>query len=103
MEPKEYVKNLGRDGAYVEYDVRQLHKLIATVKENKPFPKMLVLRVGRLELSDASHIGQLEAWLKRLLSSHEIDGMNDEQVGFYVFRQIFEEGLKSIDRKMQTV
>ena len=93
MNPAEYMKQLGRDGSYLECDVQNLHELINLAKGGQPFPKMIVLKAGRLELTDPKHIAQFQKLLKKFALSEETAGMNSEQLGFYVFRTIFEYGL----------
>ena len=94
MNPSEYMKQLGRDGTYLECDVQNLHELINLAKEEKSFPKMIVLKAGRLELTDPLHIENFQKTLKEFALSPETSEMSSEQLGFYVFRKIFENGLK---------
>ena len=95
MNPQEYMKTLGRDGTYKEFDVKNLKSLMDDVKSGTAFPKMIVLNNGRLELSNPTRIQQFENAVKTIGQSSEVDGMDSEQVGFYLFRKIFEKGLES--------
>ena len=95
MNPQDYPKSLGRDGSYVECDVQRMADLIALAKTDRPFVKMLVLKFGRLELSDVKHLEALQNFLKQLDVTAETTGMSSEQIGFYLFRKIFEAGLNS--------
>jgi len=93
MNPSDYMKQLGRDGTYLECDVQNLHELINLAKGDQPFPKMIVLKAGRLELTDPNHIAAFQKLLKQFAISEETASMSSEQLGFYVFRKIFEYGL----------
>jgi hypothetical protein len=98
MNQLDYLKLLGRDGSYVEFDVAKMPELVANSGDQATFPKMLVLKCGRLELSDPAHVEAFRLALAKLAKDPSVQDMNQEQLGFYVFRQIFEEGLKSIAR-----
>jgi len=83
------MKELGRDGAYVECEAKALY---ATVKPDVP-PKMLTLTATRLELTEEKQVELLCRLMKWMEGQPETAGMNDEQKSFYLFRRIFEYGL----------
>ena len=93
MNPQEYMKNLGRDGAYVEADVRELQKLAIDLKAGELPPKMLDLKSIRLELTDQAHVEAFCNILKQYSDHKDTIGMDAEQLGFFVFRKVFEHGL----------
>ena len=91
--PTEYLKLIGRDGAYAEYGLDRLHELVQSVKENKPLPKVIALTVPRLELSDPKHIHNLQETIANMVRNGEFEGMDKEQIGLLIFRAICIYGL----------
>ena len=85
---------IGQDGAYQEFDVEDLSKLIGKLKEKKPlFVKHTVLKCGRLELSDPDHVVAFYKAVLHVLEREDVKELDERQVGFLVFREIFEKGL----------
>jgi len=97
--PADRAKEIGRDGAYLEVDVKDL--LMSQRRNELPVASMVVLRCGRIELSDPLHVDRLQAIMKDVAESRDKDfaGMSDEQVGFAVFRKVFEMGMEALLQK----
>jgi hypothetical protein len=93
---REHLRHLGRDGAYLEVDVRAMGPLLEAARHGEPCPaKMLVLQNGRLELSDPAHVEAFYRVLRREANAPDWAGMDEEQRGFAIFRKIFENGLRA--------
>ena len=93
--PEEYMQLLGRDGAYVEYEISKLSELVKLAKQGDEFPKMITLLCGRLELSDVNDVKAFRNALQSYADNPETTGMSPEQLGFYVFKKIFETGIRN--------
>ena len=97
--PEDRAKEVGRDGAYLEANSKDLVKLMRS--GDLDLASMIVIRDSRLDLSSEEHVEGLKEAVKEAFSdsSTEVAGMDDEQISFYVFRTIFERGLESIAEK----
>ena len=91
--PEEYSKLLGRDRAYVEIEASNLIELAGSK------PKFVVIKANRLEVSDPACVDALVGILERMRGSAEAQGLSDEQLGFYIFKKVFEAGLKALSKE----
>lgn len=92
----DYVKTLGRDGAYVELDMDTLGvALIKILEENGNWPKQIVFKAGRFEITDPEIVDVVKKAFEKIASSEETKDMTPKQIGFVFFKKIFEAGLKS--------
>ena len=97
MEAGEYVKTLGRDEAYVEMDVANMEPLLNAVRLGADFKaKQIVLKCGRLDLSEPRQLQAFMRCVAKMIDTQETKNMSDEQMGFYLFRKIFETGIETI-------
>ena len=87
MTPEEHLKSLGRDGSYVEVDAT---RLVSAQFDNT---KMIVLRATRVELSDPAEVEGLKRAIAVAKAEPSLSGLSEEQLSFYVFRQILKKGL----------
>lgn len=91
--------SVGRDGAYLEMDVSDMSPLIDQIRlADSVKAKMIVLKSGRLDLS-AEIAKQFIAVVSSSIDKPDMEDMSAEQQGFYVFRKIFEEGVRSLYEK----
>lgn len=91
----------GGDDAYVEFNVEDMGILLDYIRKNKsnvPI-KHLLLKCGRIELSDTKQIECFKNVLYDILNSEEGKSLNDAQFGFLAFRKIFEKGLEFWDNE----
>ena len=87
-------KQIGRDGAYLEVQVRDLLK--ANGDETLGSAKMLVLTECRLDVTEPGHVMAVKGIVEKVAGGEyddDLGGMDDEQKSFFVFRRIFETGL----------
>ena len=87
MTPEEHLKSIGRDGSYIEVDATGL---VSASLENA---KMIVLRALRVELSDPAEVEGLRRAIAAAKAEPSLSGLSEEQLSFYVFRQILKKGL----------
>jgi len=87
MSSADYLKQLGRDGSYIEVDVQDL------MTTDLSQAKMVVLKCARLEMSAPKQVEQLKRVLEALKATDELRNMTNAQMGFFGFRMIFDTGL----------
>ena len=93
----DYTKQLGRDGSYVEMDVTAMDAMIEALRNGTEFkPKMICLKQARLDLSEQGQVSDFLATCSELVDSPETEGMDNAQMGLWMFRRIFEAGLEAI-------
>jgi len=85
-------KIVGRDGAYLEIDAKNLVSTYKSGELDKAV--MIVLTSARIELSDPLVVASMKDKTKDAISSGECEGMTDEQIGFYVVLNALVSGLK---------
>lgn len=90
----DYLKRLGRDGAYVEIPVAQIgDELIRRSWTGEPWPSHIVVTSSRFDITDPALLGCLKRILSHVESLPETSGMEAGQIGVYAFNQIFKAGL----------
>lgn len=99
MSVDEQEKNIdvkrGGDDSYLEFDVDQMDELIDSVVESKNKSiKHLVLKSGRVSLSELEQIQSFKNAIWDLAGTNECKLMTKKQFGFFVFKKIFEKGLE---------
>ena len=91
------IKQLGRDGSYVEMDVSKMDAMIDALRNGTEFrPKMICLKQGRLDLSEPDQVQGFLSACSSLVDSPETEGMDNAQMGLWMFRKIFEAGIKAV-------
>jgi hypothetical protein len=85
----------GRDGSYLELDVSKMGDLVKIVREGGEWPKMVVLKSFRIELSEQDHVEGLCCAIQAHLDGET--ELNDDQIGFKAFRSSLEFGLVELD------
>ena len=80
------------DSAYAEIKSENLHNLIK--EENCKF-KMLSILCSRIEISDPKYVDAIKMAIADIVASNEVNNLDDEQIGFYIFKKIFEKGLEN--------
>ena len=84
----DYVKTLGRDGAYVELDMETLGATLKKGLENDNWPKQIVLKAGRFEITDPEIMDIVKKSFEKIASSEETKDMSPTQIGFVFFKKI---------------
>lgn len=85
-------KIVGRDGAYLEIDVKDLVSAYRSGDLDKA--EIVVLKSVRIELSDPLVVAGLKDQTRKTISSNECEGMTDEQISFYITLKALVSGLK---------
>lgn len=85
-------KIVGRDGAYLEIDVKDLVSAYRSGDLDKA--EIVVLKSVRIELSDPLVVAGLKEHTRETISSNECEGMTDEQISFYIALRALVSGLK---------
>jgi hypothetical protein len=93
---KDRAKDIGRDGAYLEVDACDLVKASRNGDLDKA--KMVVIKFGRLEMSDSVQVAQLKKVVEDVMAKNVKGGpgggeMSDEQGSFHALLQIVKKGL----------
>lgn len=86
-----FTKSFGRDGSYMEIEMKDIASALGT--EPSDAPKMLVLKNNRFDLSEQGDIQSIRKALKLVAALPDAQGMNSEQLSFYACKLIFEKGL----------
>jgi len=83
---------VGRDGAYLEVDVKDL----VSAYHNGDLEKaaILVIKSSRIEISEPQAVASVVDKVKEMMVSHEVSGMSNEQIGFYIMLNALIAGLK---------
>jgi len=89
-ELKGFSSQLGRDGAYMEVGMKDIVDAFSGPEK----PKVMVITKNRFDLPEEENIVALESIVKKM--SPELENMSNEQKSFYIFKKIFEQGLKSL-------
>ena len=85
-------KQVGRDGAYLEVDCRD----VVSKVEEIAAARMVVLNSMRLEITEPGHVIALQGIIAKVVAGDyddDLGEMEPDQKSFYVFRKIFEIGL----------
>lgn len=91
-------KSYGRDGAYMEIQAAELARVFG---EDAPLPEMMVIKNHRFDLSTGKQISDLKDVFSSVVSSDEVAGMDDEQKSYYIFRKVFEAGVRQLKQELQ--
>jgi len=79
---------------YKELNVEKMEDIISDVRLDKPLDfDMVTVLCQRIEISDPKYVKALKSAFIQLINTHETEGFDDKQMGFYVFKTIFEKGL----------
>jgi hypothetical protein len=91
----------GQDNAYMEFDVDNMPDLIKMIKadETKSIRHM-TLKCGRVELSDSDHVDGFLKVARSVSERDENKDLDDAQLGFLIFGEIFEAGLIAIAKEI---
>lgn len=93
----DYVKTLGRDGAYVELNMESFGTdLMKFLDDYGDWPKQMVLKAGRFDITDPEIMDLAKKAFRIISTSEETKDMNYKQIGFFFFKKVFETGLKSL-------
>jgi hypothetical protein len=91
---------IGRDGAYLEVDAKEL---IAAARDGRlKKAKIVVITAARIELSDHAELSGLSSAIGKTIdtvvvhkgSNGEYAGLNDEQASFLTLRKLLVAGMK---------
>jgi len=86
---------LGKDSAYLEINAEKMDAIIDAIRFCKPLNfKMIAIICQRIELSDPKLINNLKKAFADIIDSPETENFDNNQMGLYVFRKIFEKGLE---------
>jgi len=89
-------QQFGKDGAYLEINAGEMEDIIDAIRFDEPLDfKMLTILCQRIELSDPKYIRAIKKAFIELIDAPETEGLDNKQMGAYVFRKIFEAGLES--------
>lgn len=90
----DYVKTLGRDGAYLEIDVSGLDDYVMSVLNSKiKSPSMMVLKSARFDISDPGIIDKLRWAYETFLHLAEVSSLDAKQKSFMFFKAALEAGI----------
>lgn len=99
-EVADYTKTLGRDGSYLELDMDSLGQtLMQILKTGSEWPKQVVLKAGRFDITDPSYIEAFKNTFEWIARKGEKEGMSDKQIGFLFFKSVFDSGLRYMIRE----
>ena len=100
-DPKDLLKTLGRDDAYLELNEDDMSVLFEACRLGTPFPvKMLVVKSARLELSDPEDVKCFQLVVAKLLDEKGTEMFDTPQRGVHIIREIFKAGIKSLANKV---
>lgn len=94
----ERAKEVGRDGAYLEIDAKDLLKAYRSGELQKA--KIVVIKAARIEISDYADIQKTVQNVHNVAAELAYDkpmdcvsGMSDEQASMWIFMKAFSKGL----------
>jgi len=95
----ERAQEIGRDGAYLEVEARDIVKLYRSGDLQRA--KMIVVLASRTDISDPEDVQDFVSTVAHIADKKnlipDIDGMTDEQLSGYIMRKMMHKGLKNND------
>lgn len=99
--PTDYMHLLGRDGAYLEIEAENLAEALFD-KPKDEWPKQIVIKNGRLDITDPNLIESMQIAFSWFSSRDEVRGLPLKQLGFLFFKTVFDSGLRYMVRENKT-
>ncbi|MCK9435371.1 MAG: hypothetical protein M0R32_11340 [Candidatus Cloacimonetes bacterium] len=98
----DYTKTLGRDGSYLELDMESFGEtLMKIIGEGKEWPKQIVLKAGRFDITDPNMITALKNSFEWFCKKEDFKDLSPYQIGFLFFQNVFDSGLRYMIRENQ--